>query len=389
MRKPWVIGLLSIFPGGGLLSLGKPIAGIIVFILVALFIFLGIVIPSENISITSYTLALIAWGSQLYYAVLIAQQLKRLEDGAIPALRQVSIAPPPPGASRGEKGLHNARQEVMQLLQPGEYASTAIYGIVGAPSGIASLVNIVLTLLSGTPVSNFKEGQPVFLGITGQDFIHTKTDILGKPTDLQRIPLNQVRLVKLSQGILSDEVAIDTGEGKPLRVRVGKQMRQGTLELARSLPAKSVAPQAPSPSIEPGHLPQEPEITYPRPDIQAKPSGAILSPGLLRQAGISAICMLIGYSAMYGILMSGLFNVTILEEPYVREVVGNIQFQIICGIPSLLPAAFIVAAWVLRDQKRNKLSERFSQITNAIVSLVLGVVAFIPCQFCFLLGVSF
>jgi hypothetical protein len=51
MKNPLTVGLLSIVPGLGLLSLGKPIAGIIAFLSVALFIFLGVILRIENLSI--------------------------------------------------------------------------------------------------------------------------------------------------------------------------------------------------------------------------------------------------------------------------------------------------------------------------------------------------
>jgi hypothetical protein len=390
MKNPLIVGLLSIVPGLGLLSLGKPIAGIIAFLSVALFIFLGVMLRIENLSITSFTLALIAWGTQMYYAVLVAQQLKRNAESQSPAVRAVSMAPLSPGASRGEKQLYNARQEVMQLLVPGEYVSVVVQGVIGAPSGISSLLNIIATLAGGVPVGDFKEGQPVYLAISGHDFIHTKTNIMGKPKDLQRVPLSQARLVKFSEGMLTDTVVIDFGEFKPMRVRVGRQMRQGTEQLARSLQFSPLTTQALTPSYGAEKQPQKALDPFPASDIgKLTPAQkSTKSPEVMRHNRLSAIFMCIGYAAAYATLVSGIFNISIMEDPFVREVVSLFFLHLICGLPMLLPAALVLGAIALTAKRRLKLSDRGARIFNACTSFIFGAIAFIPCQFFWLMGAA-
>jgi hypothetical protein len=322
--------------------------------------------------------------------VLVAQQVKRIEEGRGGAWRPVSIAPPSPGSSCQEKRLHKVKEEVMQLLQPGEYVSVAVHGVVGAPSGIASLINIILTLAGGVPVGDFKEGQPVYIGISGQDFIHTKTDILGKPINLQRVPLSQVRLVSYTEGMVSDKVVIDIGEFKPMRMRVGRQMRQGTHELRRSLPVSPLTTQALSPSHAAEKQPQEALGAYPASDIgkQIPAQKSTKAPEVMQHNKISAIFLCIGYAAAYATLVSGIFDISIMEDPFVREVVSLFFLHLICGLPMLLPAALVVAAIALMAKRRLNLSERGARRFNASISFIFGAVAFIPCQFFWLMGAA-
>jgi hypothetical protein len=84
------------------------------------------------------------------------------------------------------------------------------------------------------------EMREVHLGITEHDFVLVETDLLGKPSGLRRTPLNQVKLLESREGLLSDEVVIEIGETKPIRVRVPRRARQETRQLVGILSGHDV-----------------------------------------------------------------------------------------------------------------------------------------------------
>jgi len=221
MKKPWVVGVLSIIPGLGFWVLGKIRPGFIVSIITSGFGILGyLTSPWENLSITFYTLALIAWVSQGYYAILLAQSKARSKAGLDLPVRQVSIAPPPQDASLGEKHLHKARQTVMELLQPNENLKIAIEGRTGTTS-------FLRTLLLG-PSLNIRV---VYLGVTEHQLIFVNTDKIGKPSELQRIPFSQVTWATSKESQLTDWIDIQIGETNHLKIEVPRSSRNATQQI--------------------------------------------------------------------------------------------------------------------------------------------------------------
>ena len=75
----------------------------------------------------------------------------------------------------------------------------------------------------------------MYVAVTDIDLILVKVDPFGKPSHLQRIPLAQVKLSQLKQGLLSDVLAFDIGATQPLSIGVARMMRQWTQELASLL----------------------------------------------------------------------------------------------------------------------------------------------------------
>lgn len=220
MKKPWVVGLLSIIPGLGFLILGKTRQGLMIFLLIGAAVFFAWLSPWENLTISIATLALIAWITQGYYAVVYAQRQAKSEAGLELPVRQVPTAPPPQGASLGEKHLHKVRQTVLPLLQPEESLKVAIEGRTGTTS--------LLWTLLGASSMNIRV---VYLGITDQNLIFIKTDRFGKAEDLQRIPFSQVAKTSLKEGQLSDWVELHIGGNSPLRVEVPRSSREATRQL--------------------------------------------------------------------------------------------------------------------------------------------------------------
>jgi hypothetical protein len=227
MQKPWVIGILSIVPGLGFIVLGQLSQGLFIMAIVAFFALGALFSPWETISTISATLGMIAWGTQLVYAFIAAPGMASQEEGTGPAEQpDLLLSPPPPGASLGERQLHEARQVVLRLMQPGEQLRVALQGQTGTPS----LLWVVIRAVLGDYWAD-SDIRQVYLGATGQDFLLVESDPLGKLAELRRIPLGQARLVHYSRGLLLDEVKIDLGQASPLRVQLPRWVRPGTRQL--------------------------------------------------------------------------------------------------------------------------------------------------------------
>jgi len=121
--------------------------------------------------------------------------------------------------------MYKASKSLEKQLIPGEHLMVAVAGQMG-PS-------VVSTIFMGWAAAS--DLHQLHIGITEHDLVRVEFDKWGKPTELRRSPLSQVKLVEFKEGLLTDEVVIDLGETKPIRVRVSRLMRQGTQELVAIL----------------------------------------------------------------------------------------------------------------------------------------------------------
>lgn len=228
MKKPWVIGLLSIIPGLGFFVLGKIREGFIASIItVGLIILSFLTSDSENFSATAFAIAIVAWGSQLVFAILLTPNETRSEMGLVLPKREVFIAPPSKDASLEEKHQYNIRKTVLGLLQPDENLKIVLSGQTGT---VPLLQALIFSLLWSPPAVTL-----VYLGITEKHLIFINTDQLGKPSELQRLPFNQVVLANSREGVLSDRINIQVGDTKPLSIDVPRSSREATRQFIRYL----------------------------------------------------------------------------------------------------------------------------------------------------------
>jgi hypothetical protein len=232
LKKPWVIGLLSIIPGLGMIVLGEVRKGIVAFIVTTI-PFLAMLIPSETVAVTGFSIGIIAWGVQMSYAVTLARQQELNQSGTALPVREETLTPPTSGASAEQIELDKLRRTVKQYLQPDEYVKVALPGTLNMQPLGSTLLKLFLALFGGFP-SNDKAKQ-IYFALTEDDFVLIEPERSGKPADLQRIPLNHVSLVDFIQGALTDTVVIDTGKSEPLRISVRSTLRQGTQQLAVTL----------------------------------------------------------------------------------------------------------------------------------------------------------
>jgi len=238
MKTPRAIGLLSVVPGLGLALLGEARKGLAAFVFVLL-LCVSAFAPWELVSVTALTLALTAWITQGYYAVVVAQRLARERAGLALPTQQVPESPAPPGVSVGERHLHAARRAVLKLLRPGERLHVALQGATGAPSGVEILSDLGSLALGGPALGSGVGIRQLYLGITDQHLVLVETDAFGQPSDLRRVPVSQVASVETREGALSDELVFDIGDANPLRVAVGRPMRQGTRQVVEILASRA------------------------------------------------------------------------------------------------------------------------------------------------------
>lgn len=251
MKKPWAIGLISTIPGLGLVILGETKKGVAAFVITAaLFLgfFLGVFV-NDNPALGSLGCVFfpMAWSWQCLYAVVLAQRLGRQQSDSVLVERSVSISPPPPGASSSQKALHNAKVTVLKLLWEGEQLKLALDGVTGDFPTTADYIDFANSILNFAGLifkwpgagsglsSSYKDIRTVYVGITPHNFVLVKTDLLGGPSELKRIPLSRVSLVKAAEGRFADDIIIEIGEDKPLHVRIRKAYRETTRDLTKSL----------------------------------------------------------------------------------------------------------------------------------------------------------
>ncbi|MGE5250823.1 MAG: hypothetical protein ACM3QS_11495, partial [Bacteroidota bacterium] len=145
MRKPWVIGLLSLVPGLGLLVLGEVRKALAAVGAVALLAAGALAFRNDTVFTIVFVLAVVVWTLQWMMALTEAQRQAGIESGTAPTVRPVTPAPLAPSASASERSLHKARQALMEVMPPAENLRVALNGFTGVPS----LGSILLALVSG------------------------------------------------------------------------------------------------------------------------------------------------------------------------------------------------------------------------------------------------
>jgi hypothetical protein len=373
MKKPWVIGLISIVPGMGFIVLGKILQGFVIFFVVALLACLGMFTSAENASRIFFTMSFAAWLSQLYYSIHLAQHLSRLAAGLVPQRKPVDLAPLPAGASSKEKALHKARLAMMELLPPGKYVRIALEGQTSSISPSSLLVEGSMDI------------RVVYFGVAGQDLVIIKTDKLSNPQELIQVPFEKIRSFKSAESLLYDIVDFDLGESKPLRIQVARRFRPEKQQLLAILSGQNAPGEAADDRSQPLSAPTSPFVSGQAKDLAQNihKQGQKKASPLLRYAGISGIFFSIGYALGFAVLGTW---------AQVSEVIStdvNLITHLICFGPAMILTAFIIAALVIMIQSRFNLPSPTAQRINLIVSVIIGFIAYIPAQFLLLMGVAF
>ncbi len=125
----------------------------------------------------------------------------------------------------------------LQQLLAGEFVRVELQANLDAPHGWWLALDVLTTLLlGGAPMSN--PGRSARVGTTARELVIAETHILSQP-DIRRIPLDRVRVVKFSEGLLTDEIILEVGEPKSLRLALPKkehERAQNLIALLGGLP---------------------------------------------------------------------------------------------------------------------------------------------------------
>ncbi len=110
----------------------------------------------------------------------------------------------------------------IERLVPGEFVRLDVEGQVDGPVWL-QIVSFVLDLIGGTNLGDWSRlvRRGVHVGTTEHDLVIAEMGCFGKVHRVRRIPLNNVKVVKYTGGDpkqLFEEVELDLGEAKPLRV---------------------------------------------------------------------------------------------------------------------------------------------------------------------------
>ena len=208
MQSPFVVGLLSIIPGLGFFVLGQPKRGIGIIGIVG-----GLFLLANFFSIDFFSdLSIIAWIGQIYYAVQTANLLKRQKSGEVVIPRETTPIPPPPhGLSANERMAHKMRETVRQQLNLGEHLTDAV--VAQTMPSIGSTVFSV---------------RMYYVGLTEKALVIIEQDFMGKPADVKRIPLSEIKSSEYKKGLLTDSLVLDFGNKKSMRLQVTIRLRTQT-----------------------------------------------------------------------------------------------------------------------------------------------------------------
>jgi hypothetical protein len=239
MKKPWVVGLLSIVPGLGLIVLGKVVAGHGVLGGMALLVFLSMITTSEEVTAWLFSLALILWMLQLGWAV-VAAWVARLPQKSPEKTARRKAREPQREATAIQR---SAREALTPLLVPGQHLRMAL---AGSKRGVDARVlgEILLAILhalgGGAYAGGVSDPPTTCIGITEDELVFAITRRPPRPSDLRRVPLGNVSLVEFKEGRWGfDKLVLHIGERKPLRLVTAESLRPVIQELAAILAIRS------------------------------------------------------------------------------------------------------------------------------------------------------
>lgn len=235
MKKPWVIGLLSIIPGLGLIVVGQAVAGLGVMAGTSLLIVLSLVTSPGDLSAWLFSFALILWMLQLGYAILAARAVAAPPESPETIARREARQ-----AQREATAFQRSAGEALTpLILPGQHLRLAF---AGSKTGVDArlLGEILLALLhalgGGATAGPPSDPPTTCIGITEDELVFTITRRVPKPSDLRRVPLADVSTMELKEGRWGyDKLVLHAGNRKLLSLRTAQSLRPAIAELAALL----------------------------------------------------------------------------------------------------------------------------------------------------------
>lgn len=235
MKKPWVIGLLSVIPGLGLIALGQVATGLGVMAGLSLLVFLLLITTSAHLGAWLFSFALILWMLQLGYSMLAAAAAAAPHESPEKIARREARRMQREAAAVQD----SARKLLTPLLLPGQELRIALTGMGGVDARMAgeSLLALLAALVRIEPAGDWDTYRPpTCIGITEDELVFVTTRRLPKPSDLRRVPLGDVSLVEFKErrwGL--DKLVLRTGKHSQLRLYTANSIRPVIRELTTLL----------------------------------------------------------------------------------------------------------------------------------------------------------
>ncbi|MCW5873577.1 MAG: hypothetical protein KIS88_02915 [Anaerolineales bacterium] len=210
---------MSLFPGLGLLTLGKVRSAAIVFGLFLLLAGYGLFGPLGFFTDLIFNLAFALWAIQIVYAFQVAKR-EELAGALDPraAKPAAPVSKPVAGIGRPERMKLAALQVLEPQLEPKEALLAAVWGL-----------DMGSVWLLGT----FAMKQ-LHIGVTKDHLIRVQMDMMGKPYQVHRHGLRSVTSAWLKHGLVQDRlrIQVDGEKGNTYRVqRAQREESQLLLEL--------------------------------------------------------------------------------------------------------------------------------------------------------------
>ncbi len=85
------------------------------------------------------------------------------------------------------------------------------------------MLDVPAVLIGG--VSESSGGRAAHVGATALELVIAETKLFGRPPDIRRFPLDKVKIVKSSEGMVTDEIVLEVGEPKKMSAAARKETR--------------------------------------------------------------------------------------------------------------------------------------------------------------------
>jgi len=128
----------------------------------------------------------------------------------------------------------NPKQSVLRTVLPDEHFIVELRGRVG-PSEWWRLLLPVLEL----GVSE------IDVGLNKDELVLADPPTIHEPAKVRRFPLNRVRLLSHTEGLMDDQILLELGEAKPLQIRFEPVHREQTRQFKSLLSGEMGAVRAP------------------------------------------------------------------------------------------------------------------------------------------------
>lgn len=121
----------------------------------------------------------------------------------------------------------------LQKLVGGEFVRVELFGTLDSPEWWSVAIDVIFLLIGGA--GGTTTGRAAHVGVTARELLIAELGLFGKLNEVRRIPLEKVKVVKASQGMLTDQLILEVGDPKTLKLQVAVKQRELTQQLIEVL----------------------------------------------------------------------------------------------------------------------------------------------------------